>query len=100
MITPQNAVTPPTPNAVLVPQIVISTRIVAGKLVSSVNITMQPAAVDGDGNWQAAGFPVSTSVPDIANPASDIVSLASELLALEASIIGVVNDLNAIRKLV
>ena len=100
MLTPQNQSTPVTPNAVLVPQIVISTRIINQKLVTSANITLQPAYVDDSGNWQTAGFGTSTNIPNVNDLPTDLASLATDMATLETQLLTVVNDLNAIRKLV
>ena len=100
MITPQNSTIPVTPNAVLVPQIVISTKIINQKLVTSANVTLQPAYVDGSGNWQNTGFGVSCNIPDVNNLPTDLASMATDIGSLETMLLSIVDDLNSIRKLV
>ena len=100
MITPQNSTIPVTPNAVLVPQIVISTKIISGQLITSANISLQPAYVDGSGNWSTAGFGKSVNISNINDLPTDLASMATDIGSLETMLLSIIDDLNSIRKLV
>ena len=100
MLTPVTTVTSVTPNAVIIPQILINTIIRSGTLVSSAQILLQPAYVDNDGKWQATGQAKNIHIPDINNLPEDLASLASDMSSAETALLGVINSVNGIRHLV
>lgn len=99
-IVPQNTVTPVTPNVVLIPSIVITTRIVGGALVTSANLALQPGYVDGSGVYSAAGDVKHYNIPDVNSLPTEISSLSADFSSLQADILKAVSDINAALKLV
>ena len=102
MITPVNTpVAVPTPNAVMVPTINITTRINStGGLQVSAIISLQSAFVSTAGVWQAVGRPVGIMLPDINNLPTDLAALAAQFGTIETDIINIVSSINTIRMLV
>lgn len=98
-ITPQNTGSI-TPNAVLVPNVMLTTRIVSGALKTSAMVTLQAATVDGSGNWTAVGTPKTIQLADVSALPSDIASCQTAVNTVEADLIAAINAINAIRKLV
>ncbi len=98
-----------TVNAVLVPQIVVSTQInAAGKLVTSARALLQGAQVTNAGqaneSWAVAGQPAAVQIPDVANLAgnastADLAAVQAALNAAMTDVETAINAINAIRKL-
>ena len=95
-----NNTSPITPNSVLIPQIVINTRIIPGGLQMTAMVTLQPAAVDDSGNWTIAGPAKQVVIQDINNLPTDLAPAAEAFLAAEMALLVAINDVNNIRKVV
>jgi hypothetical protein len=113
VLTPQNSVSPLTPNAVFIPTMIASTRIAGGKLITGLNVSLQLASVanpDTDQeNWLAAGGPVNVQIVDAkqtkaivaGRPAAEMSDGTRQKLASAvAAMLDAVNSLNADLKLV
>lgn len=96
-MVPQN---PVTQNAVLLPQIMIQTKIVDGALVSSGSVTYQAAFVDTDGKWEIAGSAKVLFLENLNSLPDDLASISNDMGFAEGALINVLNEINGIRKLV
>lgn len=90
--------TPATPNGIYVPNLILGTSIVNGRLVTMAHITLAAASVDSNGNYAATGQVATLVVQDILNLDADVASLASQVNSAYASLISIINEINGIRK--
>lgn len=88
----------PTPNAVMAPQIVLSTNIINGKLVTSAQITLSAASVGESGNWTACGIMQTIQIPDVEHLDGDISEYQGDVLTIMGGIIQLIGNLNGVRK--
>jgi hypothetical protein len=87
------------PNALIAPLIVISTNIIGGRLVSSAQIQIKGAKVDAGGIWTEADSSVETlMINDVENLPHDIASIAPKVGLLFETIVEIIGEVNAIRK--
>ena len=104
MLTPQTTPVVVTPNAVIIPSIQISTRIIAGKLRVSAQVALQAAQVTDQGTptetWVASGNVVMLQLSDLNNLPDDIASCTTAIATAEIDLITAIGAVNAIRKLV
>jgi hypothetical protein len=87
------------PNALLVPQIVLQTGISNSQLVTSAHITLMPCKVDSDGRWNETGSACQTVyIPDVMKLDGDIASLQKAVGNLFTELVGIIGQINSIRK--
>ena len=107
MLTPQ--ATSQAPNTLYASSIVLGMSLNAGKPVGVIrSVTLQPAYVDGSGNWQNAGQPRTVQniqfgfdgSGNVTGLPADIASLAPQVATAWADIVTVIGGINAVRKLV
>ena len=88
------------PNAVFVPQIVFSTSPRDGVLETSANLSFQTAVVDEKGKWAPMAHTGNLYISNILAVEPDISVLQTRINQLYADMIGIVSDLNDIRKVI
>ena len=92
--------TPVVPNVLYAPQIVLSTAIVGGQIVTSAQITLMGAQCDNNGVWtRADSMPKTVNIPNIFALDADIAAYAQDVQALFASIVGLIGNINSVRKI-
>ncbi len=92
--------TPVTPNVLFAPQIVLSTSIAGGQIVTSAQITLQGARCDEKGLWtRADSMPKTVTIPNVDVLDKDIAAYAQDIQALFASIVSLIGNINAVRKI-
>jgi hypothetical protein len=93
-LTPQTTQTHP--NAVYIPQLVLTTRIVGGELKTKAIITLAGATLD-ESTWSEA-VGQKQIVLDIDNLPQDIIAAGPAILSAYTSIIEAVGIINGVRK--
>jgi len=101
------------PNAVIAPQLVLQCSIANGQPLFTIQqLTLQAANVDASGKWSVA-LPAKPAIGpiqkisftiDAAGKAqglpADIESVGPQLVAAQAAVVAVIQEINAIRKVV
>ncbi|HBR19455.1 MAG: hypothetical protein A2Y13_04325 [Planctomycetes bacterium GWC2_45_44] len=92
------------PNAVLIPQILIQSGVVEGKIKTSVQIVLAAAKCDNAGQpneaWELTGKVESIRLDDIEHLDEDLASLQASVGQVFAGILGLVHGMNTIRKVI
>ena len=106
-LTPQTEVI--TPNAILIPEIKITTKVLDGLLVTSVDVVLQGAVIntltdeetgETTEQWNAVGVPTSVRVDDITALDEDIQPAAEAIGIAGYKLIESIGIINYIRKLI
>jgi hypothetical protein len=89
-------------NAVMVPMIVIQSRInpTTKKLVTSAIIQLRGASVNENEEWMDGGVNGTVSIPDLENLPADLSTLAPQVGAAFTDLVILVAAINSIRKVV
>lgn len=87
-----------TPNDIYVPQIVLQTVISNGRLLSRATITLMPARRDGDVWQETGGIPKVIIIDDVENLDEDLAGLQDLANQIMGGFIGIIAQINAIRK--
>ena len=95
----QMQTTPEVPNSIFFPQIVIQTYISNGDLHTSCQLVLSAAKVDVQGKWTPTGQTNSINIQDIGNLEDDLQHLAPTVQQLYGTIVGLVDGINAVRKI-
>ncbi|MHB9070470.1 MAG: hypothetical protein ACYC54_08870 [Sedimentisphaerales bacterium] len=90
---------PEVPNTIFFPQILIQTGINNGDLRTSCQLVLSAAKVDAQGKWTPTGQTQTVYIPDIAKLEEDLVHLAPTVQQLYGIIVGLVDGINAVRKI-
>jgi hypothetical protein len=90
--------TVPTPNALMVPTIILSTNPSGTGLVTSASIVMMAAHVDANGSWTPTGASKTVVIDDVEHLEEDIASLSPTVLSVMGGILSLIAGLNDIRK--
>ncbi len=88
-----------TPNGIYVSSLILGTSIVNGQLKTMAHITLAAAAVDANGNYAPTGQAASVVIEDVLNLDADLASLTAQVNAAYASLVGIINGINGIRKI-
>ena len=90
--------TPVTPFGVFVPQILLTTKLVATGVVTGAEIVVCGFAMGADGNLVATDVCGTISIPDVLNPPEDLVSLGTQFTDVYNAFLALVGNINGIRK--
>jgi hypothetical protein len=86
------------PNAVYVPSILIATSIMDGRMVVSCQITMGTIHIDDKGKCQSLNQTASILINDLSQLEPDIEKLQNQVVAFQATLMDILEEINKARK--